>query len=192
MAEMHPIKVVSRRTGLTPHVIRAWEKRYHAVTPKRTRTNRRVYTDEDVERLLLLRRATLAGRSIGVSQAAPDGQSLAGCHIAYVAGMTPSQAAKVVAGLRDAPVLTSIADLGVPADAKEAIAFAVIGHETLHGRPGNLPGCTGARHPSVLGAIWPGSNYRGLLERVARSRPDRRIVRLRVDVPVIPREGGSS
>ena len=48
----------------------------------------------------------LAGRSIGVSQAPPDGQSLAGCHIAYVAGMTASQAAKVVAGLRDAPVLT--------------------------------------------------------------------------------------
>jgi hypothetical protein len=49
---------------------------------------------------------TLAGRRIGVSQTSPDGQSLAGCHIAYVAGMTASQAAKVVAGLRDAPVLT--------------------------------------------------------------------------------------
>jgi hypothetical protein len=49
---------------------------------------------------------TLAGRSIGVSQAAPGGRSLAGCHIAYVAGVTASEAAKVVAGLRDAPVLT--------------------------------------------------------------------------------------
>jgi hypothetical protein len=49
---------------------------------------------------------TLAGRSIGVSQTAPDGRSLAGCHIAYVAGVTASEAAKVVAGLRDTPVLT--------------------------------------------------------------------------------------
>lgn len=49
---------------------------------------------------------TLAGRSIGVSQTAPDGRSLAGCHIAYVAGVTASEAAKVVAGVRDAPVLT--------------------------------------------------------------------------------------
>lgn len=65
MAEWHPIRVVARRTGLSPHVIRAWEKRYQAVEPTRTPTNRRVYSTEDVERLLLLRRATLAGRSIG-------------------------------------------------------------------------------------------------------------------------------
>ena len=49
---------------------------------------------------------TLAGRSIGVSQAAPHKRSLEGCHIAYVSGVTVSQAAEVVAGLRDAPVLT--------------------------------------------------------------------------------------
>jgi DNA-binding transcriptional MerR regulator/methylmalonyl-CoA mutase cobalamin-binding subunit len=71
MSELHPIKVVARRTGLSPHVIRAWEKRYGAVTPKRTPTNRRVYTTADIERLLLLRRATLAGRSIGQVAALP-------------------------------------------------------------------------------------------------------------------------
>ena len=49
---------------------------------------------------------TLAGRTIGVSQAAPDKRSLEGCHIAYVSGVTVGQAAEVVAGLRDAPVLT--------------------------------------------------------------------------------------
>ena len=49
---------------------------------------------------------TLAGHSIGVSQAAPDGRPREGCHILYVSGVTASQAAKVVAGLRDAPVLT--------------------------------------------------------------------------------------
>jgi len=49
---------------------------------------------------------TVAGHSMGVSQAAPDGQPLKGCHIAYVSGVTASQAAEVVAGLRDAPVLT--------------------------------------------------------------------------------------
>jgi methanogenic corrinoid protein MtbC1 len=46
-------------------VIRAWEKRYGAVTPHRTETNRRLYSQEDVERLSLLRRSTLLGRSIG-------------------------------------------------------------------------------------------------------------------------------
>jgi DNA-binding transcriptional MerR regulator/methylmalonyl-CoA mutase cobalamin-binding subunit len=65
MTEWHPIRVVARRTGLSAHVIRAWETRYGAVEPKRTPTQRRVYSTEDVARLLLLRRATLAGRSIG-------------------------------------------------------------------------------------------------------------------------------
>ncbi len=56
--------------------------------------------------------------------------------------------------------------LGVPSAAKEALAFAVLGHEALHGRPNSLPGATGAGHSSVLGAIWPGSNYRHLVELV--------------------------
>lgn len=63
--EGHPIKIVARRTGLTPHVIRMWEKRYQAVLPQRTPTNRRLYSEADIERLSLLHRATVAGRSIG-------------------------------------------------------------------------------------------------------------------------------
>ena len=65
MPEWYPIRIVSRRTGLSAHAIRAWEKRYGAVDPKRTGTNRRLYSAEDLERLTLLRRATLAGRGIG-------------------------------------------------------------------------------------------------------------------------------
>lgn len=61
----HPIQVVSRRTGLTADVLRVWEKRYGAVRPRRSPTHRRLYSDADVERLLLLRRATLGGRRIG-------------------------------------------------------------------------------------------------------------------------------
>ena len=51
-------------------------------------------------------------------------------------------------------------------DAKEAVAFAVLGHETLHGRPGNLPQCTGADQATVLGQIAPGCNYRELLQGI--------------------------
>ena len=64
-ARRHPIGVVSRRTGLTPDVLRAWERRYGAVEPQRIATNRRYYSDEQLERLLLLRQATLAGWRIG-------------------------------------------------------------------------------------------------------------------------------
>jgi hypothetical protein len=49
---------------------------------------------------------TLAGRRIGVSQVARDNRALEECHIAYISGVTASQAAEVVAGLHDAPVLT--------------------------------------------------------------------------------------
>lgn len=40
-------------------------------------------------------------------------------------------------------------------DAKEAIAFAILGYETLRGRAANVPRVTGASHPAVLGAIAP-------------------------------------
>jgi MerR family transcriptional regulator, light-induced transcriptional regulator len=66
MTETHQcIKVVAKRTGLSPHVIRIWEKRYAAVQPVRTETNRRLYTEDQIERLNLLRRLTHAGHSIG-------------------------------------------------------------------------------------------------------------------------------
>lgn len=61
----HSIQSVARRTGLTAHAIRVWEKRYGAVKPSRTGTNRRLYTDAEIERLQLLRRATKVGHSIG-------------------------------------------------------------------------------------------------------------------------------
>jgi anhydro-N-acetylmuramic acid kinase len=42
---------------------------------------------------------------------------------------------------------------GLPVDAKEAIAFAILADRTLHGLPGNLPRVTGARRAVVLGKI---------------------------------------
>jgi MerR family transcriptional regulator, light-induced transcriptional regulator len=61
----YTMKVVVRRTGLSPHLIRVWEKRYGVVAPLRTPTHRRLYSDAEIERLSLLRQATLAGYSIG-------------------------------------------------------------------------------------------------------------------------------
>ena len=61
----HSIKAASRVTGLSPHLIRIWERRYGAVAPERTDTNRRLYSDAEIQRLNLLRLATGAGHSIG-------------------------------------------------------------------------------------------------------------------------------
>jgi anhydro-N-acetylmuramic acid kinase len=49
--------------------------------------------------------------------------------------------------------------LGLPIDAKEAILFALLGAETVRGRPANLPSATGATHPVILGQIVPGRGW---------------------------------
>ncbi|MCX4613625.1 MULTISPECIES: anhydro-N-acetylmuramic acid kinase [Streptomyces] len=67
----------------------------------------------------------------------------------------PALMAMLDAELPGVPVRTSDA-LGLPAAAKEAYAFAVLGFLTLHGLTGTDPVSTGARHPSVLGSITPG------------------------------------
>ena len=65
MKPVRTINFVARQTGLSVQVIRVWEKRYGAVQPIRADNNRRLYTEEDVERLRLLREATQAGHAIG-------------------------------------------------------------------------------------------------------------------------------
>lgn len=45
---------------------------------------------------------------------------------------------------------------GIPADAAESVCFAVLAHETLHGRPSNIPSVTGAKNSAILGKIIPG------------------------------------
>ncbi len=57
--------------------------------------------------------------------------------------------------------------MDIPAHAKEAMAFALLGYETLRGRASNVPGATGAARPVCLGAIAP-HDLSSLLGRVAR------------------------
>jgi anhydro-N-acetylmuramic acid kinase len=44
-------------------------------------------------------------------------------------------------------------ELGLPSEAKEAAAFALLAYETWHRRPSNVPSATGARKPAVLGKV---------------------------------------
>jgi DNA-binding transcriptional MerR regulator/methylmalonyl-CoA mutase cobalamin-binding subunit len=55
---------VTQRTGLSSHVVRVWERRYGAVVPERTDSNRRLYSEEDVHRLKLMALLTKGGNSI--------------------------------------------------------------------------------------------------------------------------------
>ncbi len=57
---------------------------------------------------------------------------------------------------RPRTTLMTYEDLGFASHQKEAIAMAVLAHETWHGRPGTLPEFTGVRQPVLMGAINPG------------------------------------
>lgn len=60
----HPMRFVSERTGLSPHVLRVWERRYGAVHPARSEGGQRLYSDADVTRLQLLRQTVEGGHNI--------------------------------------------------------------------------------------------------------------------------------
>ncbi|EEF61148.1 protein of unknown function UPF0075 [Pedosphaera parvula Ellin514] len=51
-------------------------------------------------------------------------------------------------------------DLGNSSAAKEALAFAILAHETLNHRPSNVPSATGAKRSVVLGKIVPGNSWK--------------------------------
>jgi DNA-binding transcriptional MerR regulator/methylmalonyl-CoA mutase cobalamin-binding subunit len=63
--DLYPVRTVARLTGLTPDLIRAWEKRYDVVSPMRGARGARLYTAEDVEHLRLLATLVAQGRAIG-------------------------------------------------------------------------------------------------------------------------------
>jgi anhydro-N-acetylmuramic acid kinase len=74
--------------------------------------------------------------------------------------------------LANVPV-TLIDELGISEAAKEAALFALIGFYTVHGMTGTIASCTGARHATVLGAVYPGR------QPVVTLEPDEMPTRLR-------------
>lgn len=69
----YPIRAVSLMTGVSIDTLRAWERRYGAVTPVRDDRGR-VYTDADVRRITLLREAVESGHAIGRVATMSDAQ----------------------------------------------------------------------------------------------------------------------
>ena len=70
-------------------------------------------------------------------------------------------------------------DLGIDADAKEAVLFAMLGWMTWHGMPGTLPAYTGAGRAAILGSVTPGPLRPGLWP-LARDPSLPRITRLEI------------
>jgi DNA-binding transcriptional MerR regulator/methylmalonyl-CoA mutase cobalamin-binding subunit len=64
MPSSYPIRAVAKLTGIPEDTLRAWERRYGAVIPRRSGRGR-LYSDKEIQRLVLLRDAVAQGHSIG-------------------------------------------------------------------------------------------------------------------------------
>jgi DNA-binding transcriptional MerR regulator len=73
MPALYPIRAVAKLTGIPIETLRAWERRYHAVTPDRTARGR-LYSDVEVRRLQLLRAVVDGGHAIGQVAGLPDAE----------------------------------------------------------------------------------------------------------------------
>lgn len=118
------IGAVARLTGIARERIRIWERRYGAVTPHRDAANNRLYSQEDIDRLLLIRRLVDAGHAIGqiarltladleARQAAslPPGLPAAGPEQALVFGVEGEWLAGEI-GRWGVPAVANVADAG--------------------------------------------------------------------------------
>jgi DNA-binding transcriptional MerR regulator/methylmalonyl-CoA mutase cobalamin-binding subunit len=63
--QAYPVRTVARLTGLSPDLIRAWEKRYAVVSPVRGPRGARLYSADDIQHLRLLGQVVSSGRAIG-------------------------------------------------------------------------------------------------------------------------------
>lgn len=128
-----PIGYVSITTGLSAHVLRAWERRYKAVRPGRSASGRRLYSQEDIDRLALLKRAVAKGNSIS-QIAGLDDATLAG-----LAGLPPGPRltealATEPSGAAPAPGIGNIIDtcLQAMANLDDAKLFQTLQKATLN------------------------------------------------------------
>ncbi|MGH9770755.1 MAG: anhydro-N-acetylmuramic acid kinase [Candidatus Acidiferrales bacterium] len=137
-----PPKTAGREQFGRAHVERlmAWGQRHHAAPEDLVRTAT-VFTSlsiADAFRRLILPRAKVEELIVAGGGA-----------------RNPLMMAQLAASVPGIEVIPS-SRLGVPTEAKEAFAFAVLAYEAYHGRANNLPSATGARHPVVMGKLMRG------------------------------------
>lgn len=133
---------------------------YHSKPPKSA--GREQYGASFVERM---KRSGLPLRDLAATATALTSTSIAQAIRHYQAGSAdlivsgggvhnPLLISELIA-LLPGITLSSSSDHGIDADAKEAIAFALLAYQTHRRKPGNLPRVTGARHEVILGDMTP-------------------------------------
>ncbi|MEM1096414.1 MAG: anhydro-N-acetylmuramic acid kinase [Bacteroidota bacterium] len=137
---------------------------YYALPPPKS-TGREKYTVAYVD-ALLEQAAGLPPEDVLATATAFTAETIARAYTDFYAPQTPLDRLIVAGGgvhnatlmrmlaERFAPVpVQTLRDLGLNPDAKEAVCFAVLAHETLNGAPSSVPSATGARRPAILGVL---------------------------------------
>lgn len=158
---------------LVPEILdRCLEHPYFRRSPPKS-TGREAFGDPFVDEILLVGRSSDAGPGDLLATATElTARTVAEAILGHSPGRPPVGRVVVSGGgvhnpalmdrlherLMPIPVVTLEA-LGIPPDAKEALAFAVLANESVHGIKANVPGVTGARRSVVLGEVTLGRGH---------------------------------
>ena len=143
---------------------------YYRLRPPKS-AGREQYGAAFVERFLALaKRHRLSPQDILATATALTSRSIALAYRDFIApriGATPVDYIVAGGGARNVTLMRMLAadlapfrcrmettdDHGIPSEAKEAVAFALLAWHTWHRLPGNVPAATGATHPAILGSV---------------------------------------
>jgi len=118
------IGAVARLTGISPDALRAWERRYQVISPQRSPSGTRLYSEQDIARLRLIKRLVDAGQAIGtvaslsLAELQTRGSQLEGVETA----LPPDQATRLILAGPTLPLR-----LAAAANAEDPTQLQVIG-----------------------------------------------------------------
>jgi anhydro-N-acetylmuramic acid kinase len=161
--------IAARGTVLAPVLAAALRSPYFALKPPRTTGREQYGRDYATKFLAACRKHSIKPEDALATATALTAESIAQSYKRFVSAKMKGRVDYIVSGggarnhtlmamltKRLLPMgcdLAASEEFGLPAEAKEAAAFALLAWETWHHLPGNMPAATGAARPSILGQV---------------------------------------
>ncbi|HEY1768170.1 MAG TPA: anhydro-N-acetylmuramic acid kinase [Terracidiphilus sp.] len=165
--------LAAKGSVLEPALAQALKNPYFKLKPPRTAGREQFGRAYAAQFLALCRRHSRKGEDALATATALTAETIAGSYARFVRQKMEDRAVDLIVsggGARNRTLMTmlkarldrlgcvlrEIDAFGLPAEAKEAAAFALLAWQTWHHLPGNLPAATGAGRPTVLGQVMYG------------------------------------
>lgn len=163
-------RVAAAGTVLAPVLKRALQHPYYRLKPPRTAGREQFGREYSAEFLAACRKHSEKPEDALATATALTAETIVASYRSHVARLMRGRVVEFIVsggGARNAALMAMLArrlqplgcelaaseDFGLPAEAKEAAAFALLAWQTWHRLPGNVPAATGARRPVVLGQV---------------------------------------